>query len=119
MSRGSPRLGDYLEHILEAIDRIQRYCDDMSEISFLESEITQDAVIRNFEIIGEASKNIERVADPEFRSTHPDLPLAFAYDMRNVLAHGYYKVDLGVVWKTIETDLPSLKIQIEKALRDL
>jgi uncharacterized protein with HEPN domain len=57
----------------------------MSEISFLASEITKDAVIRNFEMIGEARKNIERVAAPEFRSTHPDLPLAFAYDMRNVL----------------------------------
>ncbi len=118
MSRGSLRLEEYLKHILEAIERIQKYCNDMSEIGFLASEITQDAVIRNFEIIGEASKNIERVADPEFRSTNPDLPLAFAYDMRNVLAHGYYKVDLGVVWKTIEADLPYLKIQIEKALCD-
>lgn len=119
MSRGSLRLDDYLKHILNAIDRIQTYCDDMSEIGFLESQLTQDAVIRNFEIIGEASKNVERVADPEFLSIHSDLPLAFAYDMRNVLAHGYYKVDLGVVWKTIETDLPKLKIQVEKALQAL
>jgi uncharacterized protein with HEPN domain len=54
----------------------------------------QDAVIRNFEIIGEASKNIERLA-PEFVAAHPELPLAFAYDMRNLLAHGYYKVDVA------------------------
>ena len=78
----------------------------------------QDAVIRNFEIIGEASKNVERVA-PEFVAVHPELPLAFAYDMRNLLAHGYYKVDVNVVWKTIERDLPYLQQQVNQAVRDL
>ena len=78
----------------------------------------QDAVIRNFEIIGEASKNVERVA-PEFVAAHPDLPLAFAYDMRNLLAHGYYKVDVAVVWKTIERDLPFLQQQVTMAMRKL
>jgi uncharacterized protein with HEPN domain len=78
----------------------------------------QDAVIRNFEIIGEASKNVERVA-PEFVAAHPDLPLAFAYDMRNLLAHGYYKVDVAVVWKTIERDLPYLHQQVTMAMRNL
>ena len=78
----------------------------------------QDAVIRNFEIIGEASKNVERVA-PEFIAAHPELPLAFAYDMRNLLAHGYYKVDVAVVWKTIERDLPFLQQQVTMAMRNL
>jgi uncharacterized protein with HEPN domain len=78
----------------------------------------QDAVIRNFEIIGEASKNVERVA-PEFVAAHPELPLAFAYDMRNLLAHGYYKVDVAVVWKTIERDLPFLQQQVTMAIRNL
>ncbi len=75
-------------------------------------------MIRNFEIIGEASKNIERVA-PEFVAEHPELPLVFAYDMRNLLAHGYYKVDVTVVWKTIERDLPYLQEQVTQAVRDL
>ena len=75
-------------------------------------------MIRNFEIIGEASKNVERVA-PEFVAAHPELPLAFAYDMRNLLAHGYYKVDVNVVWKTIERDLPYLQKQVIQAVRDL
>lgn len=91
----------------------------MSEVSFLTSQITQDAVIRNFEIIGEASRKIERVATPEFLTLNSDLPLSFAYDMRNLLTHGYYKVDLEVVWKTIEADLPNLKTLVEKALVDL
>ena len=92
MNRGSLRLEEYLKHIIEAIDGIQTYCEDMSEVSFLSSQITQDAVIRNFEIIGEASKNIERVATPEFLALNSDLPLSFAYDTRNLLAQGYYSL---------------------------
>ena len=118
MSRDLLRLGDYLGHILEAISQIQNYCEDLDEVTFLKNRMIQDAVIRNFEIIGEASKNVERVA-PEFVAAHPDLPLAFAYDMRNLLAHGYYKVDVAVVWKTIERDLPFLQQQVTMAMRNL
>ncbi len=118
MSRDPLRLKDYLGHILEAITRIHEYVEDLDEVGFLSSHLLQDAVIRNFEIIGEASKNVERVA-PEFVAAHPELPLSFAYDMRNMLAHGYYKVDLGVVWKTIVNDLPYLQEQVLLAVDDL
>lgn len=118
MSRDPLRLGDYLGHILDAIKQIQNYCEEIDEDSFSANRMIQDAVIRNFEIIGEASKNVERVA-PEFVAAHPELPLAFAYDMRNLLAHGYYKVDVNVVWKTIERDLPYLQEQVTQAMRDL
>ena len=118
MIRDPLRLGDYLGHILEAISQIKNYCEDIDEVTFLKNRMIQDAVIRNFEIIGEASKNVERVA-PEFVVAHPDLPLAFAYDMRNLLAHGYYKVDVAVVWKTIERDLPYLQQQVTLAIRNL
>ena len=87
----------------------------MDEARFLDNAMVQDAVIRNFEIIGEASRNIERVA-PQFVENHPELPLAYAYEMRNVLAHGYYKVDLTLVWTTIERDLPKLQTQVAMAL---
>src|ERR1017187_5889040 len=79
---------------------------------------TQDAVIRNFEIIGEASRNIERNC-PEFTAAHPDLPLLNAYEMRNALAHGYFRVDLEIIWKTIQNDLPTLQRQIVDVLKDL
>jgi uncharacterized protein with HEPN domain len=115
MSRDPLRTADYLGHILEAIARIQKYCDDLDEEAFLSSDLVQDAVVRNFEIIGEASRNIERVA-PDFLARHPELPLSFAYDMLNVLAHGYYKVDLRVVWRTFERDLPYLKEQVALAM---
>ena len=118
MSAHSLRLSDYLGHILEAISRINEYLEDMDEVSFLSNKLVQDAVIRNFEIIGEASRNVERVA-PEFVSAHPELPLSFAYDMRNILAHGYYKVDLGVVWRTVESDLPYLHAQVSLAVKEL
>lgn len=118
MSAHALRLSDYLGHILEAISRIHEYLEDMDEVGFLSNKLVQDAVIRNFEIIGEASRNIERVA-PEFVAAHPELPLSFAYDMRNMLAHGYYKVDLGVVWKTVERDLPYLQEQVSLAVKAL
>ena len=111
MSRDPQRLPDYLAHILEAIERIQAYVLDVDEVGFLASKIIQDAVIRNLEVIGEASRNIERV-HPEFAAAHPKLPLAIANDMRNALAHGYFKVDLEIVWKTIESNLPDLRAQI-------
>lgn len=107
MTEDRQRLVDYLAHILEAIERIDRYCADTDEAAFLDNELIQDAVIRNFEIIGEASHNIEK-RYPKFAHQHPELPLAVAYQMRNAVAHGYFKVDLVIVWKTIQTDLSEL-----------
>lgn len=116
--RDTQRLADYLGHILQAIERINRYTEDMGEIVFLEDEMAQDAVIRNFEIIGEASHNIE-INFPAFAQAHPELPLAFAYQMRNAVAHGYFKVDLEIVWKTVQNDLFGLYTQVQQALEDL
>ena len=66
------RIPDYLGHIVEAIERIHRYVEDMDEVSFLDDEKTQDAVIRNFEIIGEASRNIERY-HPAYAESHAEV----------------------------------------------
>ncbi len=68
-------------------------------------------MIRNFEVIGEASRNIGRCY-PAFAEAHPEVPLAFAYEMRNALAHGYFKVDFEIVWKTIERNLSGFAVQI-------
>ena len=118
MTKDSLRLRDHLGHILKAIDRIQIYCHGFDDRAFLSNTLVQDAVIRNLEIIGEASRNIER-ASPDFMAANPELPLTFAYDMRNLLAHGYYTVDLAIVWKTVEGDLPLLKEQIVAIVSDL
>ncbi len=78
MTREQQRLTNYLGHIREAIERIFRYVEDIDEVMFLQNELAQDAVIRNVEIIGEASRNIGQ-RHPEFALGHPELPLAFAY----------------------------------------
>lgn len=118
MSRDKQRLPDYLSHIVEAIERIERYTEDLDELAFLQNEMAQDAVIHNFEIIGEASHNIESHY-PEFATAHPELPLAFAYQMRNAVAHGYFKVDLEIVWKTIQYDIAGLYKQVKQVLEGL
>lgn len=115
MSHDLLRLADRLAHVLEAIERIERYTRDMDELGFLANKLVQDAVIRNLEIIGEACNNIEK-RYPEFAAKHPELPLAFAYQMRNAVAHPYFKVDFQIVWTTIHGDLPSLHAQVTKAL---
>ena len=89
MSRDQQRLQDYLAHILQAIERIDRYCEDLSELDFLHNELVQDAVIRNFEVVGEACNNIEKQY-ADFAEAHPELPLSSAYQMRNAIAHGYF-----------------------------
>lgn len=113
MTGHASRLPDYLGHVRQAIERIQHYTDGMDEAAFRCSPLVQDAVIRNFEVIGEACRNILR-DHPDFAAGHPQLPLAAAYEMRNVLAHGYFKVDLGVVWATIRNDLPALLSALDR-----
>jgi len=117
MGDKAARAAEYLGHILRAIERIDRYTEDMSEPELFTSEITQDAVIRNFEIIGEVSRNIERNC-PEFAAAHPDLPLINAYEMRNALAHGYFRVDLEILWKPMQNDLPALQRQLAATIED-
>ena len=112
MSQEPHLLGDYINHILEAIQRIQRYCADLDEAVFLKNEMIQDAVIKNFEVIGEASKNIDR-RFPDFLRKNSSLPLIDAYEMRNALAHGYFKVDLEILWNTINNHLPALQEQLK------
>ena len=118
MSHDKQRLHDYLSHIVQAIKRIQHYTEDVDEVGFLQNELVQDAVIRNIEIIGEASHNIEKYFI-EFSRLHPELPLVFAYEMRNAVAHGYFKVDFEIVWKTIQKDLPALEQEIQTILQQL
>lgn len=109
------RVHDYLDHILQAILRIHRYTEDLTEAAFLKDEKTQDAVIHNIEIIGEAAKNVER-NHPDFVKHHDEIPWDDIYLMRNRLVHGYFSVDLEIVWATIQTDLPELAAQIHALL---
>jgi uncharacterized protein with HEPN domain len=115
MSREARRVFDYLGHILQAIERIEGYTSDLTRSAFSETALVQDAVVRNLEVVGEASRNIERHA-PDFAAAHPELPLTIAYEMRNVLSHGYFSIDPDVVCTTIRTDPPKLKAQVRALL---
>jgi uncharacterized protein with HEPN domain len=101
------RVPEYLGHILQAIERIERHTTDVDVVGFLASELIQDAVIRNLEVIGEAANNIQ-IADVAFAKAHDEIPWQVMYAMRNRLSHGYDKIDYEMVWKTVCNDLPEL-----------
>jgi len=112
------RIPEYLHHILQAIERIRGYTHELDERGFLADPKTQDAVLRNIEIIGEAARNVER-NDPKFTERRSEIPWAVIYAMRNRLSHGYFEVDLEIVWKTIRNDLPPLESRITALLKSL
>ena len=85
----------------------------MNLAGFMADRKTCDAVIRNLEVIGEACNNIAK-NHPDFAAQNASVPWGFAYEMRNALAHGYFTVDLAIVWQTIQNDLPSLQAQVSK-----
>jgi len=88
MTKGDTlRVMDYLAHMVEAIDRINLYVDDMTPQAFLEDQKTQDAVVRNFEVAGEAAHNVE-VHHATFAASHPDVPWALMYTMRTASPMG-------------------------------
>lgn len=112
------RIPNYLEHILQALDRIFAYTTDVDGKVFSIDTFTQDAVLRNFEILGEASRNLERY-HIEFITQYPEVPWSVMYGVRNKISHGYFDVNLEIIWKTIESDLPSLYAQISEIYKNL
>ncbi|MCU1328820.1 MAG: hypothetical protein JWN34_4190 [Bryobacterales bacterium] len=107
-----------MEHITQAIANIRDYTAGMDAAAYLTDRKTQDAVIRNFEVIGEACNNITK-RHQEFAASHPEIPWNFAYEMRNALAHGYFKIDQSIVWRTIQDDLPDLIKALHSVLNPL
>ena len=95
----------YIEHILDSIAKIEKYTESINVNEFIDNDLIQDGVIRNFEIIGEATKNLSN----EFRKKYPNIPWKNISGMRDILIHDYLGIDLFAVWETIEQDLPSLK----------
>ena len=95
----------YIEHILTSINSIQEYISGLSLETFLEDRKTQDAVVRQFEIIGEATKRISQ----DFRDHNPDIPWSHMAGMRDVLIHDYIDVNLEIVWKTANENIPIVK----------
>lgn len=106
----------FLEHILEAIDSIQEYSrhltyEDLIEKS-MQSKMKRDAIVREFEIIGEASNNLTL----DMRQRETDIKWTVVVGMRNKIIHEYFGIDYEVVWGTIHEDLPKLKESVQKLL---
>ena len=119
MNRASAqRLPDYLQHMVDAISRIQRYLSHVSETGFMGDEKTQDAVVRNFEVIGEAARHVQTMHE-DYAAAHPEVPWGLMYAMRNRVAHGYFQVDWNLIWRTAHGELPALREQIERLLAGL
>lgn len=99
----------HLIHMLECMERIDEYTSGGREV-FMADPKTQDAVLRNFEILGEAAKRVSAT----IREKSGDIPWRRVAGLRDVLIHQYEGVDLDEVWSIVEKDMPSLKRQIQK-----
>ncbi len=102
----------YLKHILDCIFRIRLYVKDLSKEQFLEQFMVQDAVIRNFEIIGEATKNIS----VEYRETNNQIQWKKMAGFRDKLIHNYFGIQLETIWLTIIEILPDLETDLQSLL---
>jgi len=103
----------YIQDILSAIEAIEKFVDGVNLNQFLEDDKTSSAVIRKFEIMGEATKQVPI----EVRSRYPDIPWREISRMRDKLIHHYAGVNLILLFETIEIELPKLKVQLNAILR--
>lgn len=105
------KLQDYLHHMQEGTRLASDYISGLDKAGFLADKRTQQAVIMNLVIIGEAATRI--MTDfPEFTSAHPEMPWRNMRGMRNRIAHGYFDIDLVQVWETAHKALPDLSAQL-------
>lgn len=118
MNKHEFRAKDYLLHMLEAADRVLEYTAGVTKEQFEANQMLQDAVVRNIEIIGEASNNLLEVG-PEFAAKYPSIHFAQIYGMRNRVSHGYFAVSTAMIWDSVQVDIPDLRLQIVKVLGEL
>jgi len=104
----------YLQHISDAVTKIEKYIQGIDEEKFLQNSLVQDGVIRQLEIIGEAIKNLSS----ELREHHSHISWRDFAGMRDKLIHQYFGVDIQVVWTTATEDIPEIKEEINKILKE-
>ena len=104
----------YLQDMLTGIERIDHYIEGFNFKQFKQDYKTVDAVIRNFEVIGEAAKNLPE----EIKSKYPEVPWSEMYLLRNKISHEYFGVDYEIIWDVATNYLPENKKQIEAILKE-
>ncbi len=102
----------YLKHILDAIFRIEEYTNNVNSETFPRNNLLQDGVIRQIEIIGEATKRLSK----DIRKQYSKIPWKDIAGMRDKLIHGYFGVDVDAVWDTVQKDIPSLKNDVKNII---
>jgi len=105
----------YLKDILDAIEAIEKFVKGMTFEEFRNNDLVSSAVIRKFEIIGEATRNIPQT----IRKKYTDIPWKTMVGFRDKLIHFYFGIKYDIVWETIKSKLPDLKEKIRKVLEDL
>lgn len=105
------RLADYLDHMRHAIADAQSFTEEMTQPDFEQDRRTQQAVVMSLIVLGEAATKVMD-QHPEFVAQHAEIPWRSMRGMRNRIAHGYFDIDLAVVWDTVQTALPELKDQL-------
>lgn len=109
------RLRTYLEHVQDAAEQACAYVEGLDEVAFRADKRTQQAVIMNLIILGEAATQLLK-GHSAFLSRYPEVPWTSMKGMRNRMAHGYFEINLAVVWETVRTALPSLLAQLPPIL---
>lgn len=104
----------YLRHILDAVEKVEEYVAVGRDV-FLSSSHWQDAVVRQLEIIGEATKRLSRT----LCSRHNDVPWRRIAGLRDVLIHDYMGVDINAVWEITQKNMPALKSRVAEILKEL
>lgn len=106
------RLSDYLDHMRQAIADVQSFTEGMAQADFTRDKRTQQAVVMSLIVLGEAATKVMD-QHPAFAGQHTQIPWRSMRGMRNRIAHGYFEINLEVVWDTVQTALPALKAQLE------
>lgn len=103
-----------VQDILKEVEKIERYLEGMTWTKFKKNELVIDAVVRNFEIIGEACKSIPT----SVQRSYPEVPWKEMKGMRDVLIHEYFGVDTKILWHTAKENLPHLQKQLETLIQN-
>jgi len=102
----------YLEDMLQSMQKIEGYIQDINFSEFIKKDMVIDAVIRNFEIIGEAAKNLPN----DYYLRYPEIPWTKMYRLRNIVIHHYHGIDYEMIWEISKNNLPQNKIDLIKVI---